>query len=238
MLREAARRPANYWFYRTGLRSTSHVAWAAISFSLSSGRRSSSAIYDVALGPAHARYLFVKHDRLAIADQGSPTLQPVTIDGPRPCSQTNGLPASRLVVPGKPRCCQRSARPSRRHNRRGRRSAAQPYTRVAGAFAKASAQASSGPAKRGITVSFGSTTAKRAGRRTGAAVKRKRKLKPLLGSSVIFEPELRQIFCSCRAALRRQKAIHAETTPGLSSMGVGSHWSPCSIRSEPPVLGA
>jgi hypothetical protein len=24
-----------------------------------------------------------------------------------------------------------------------------------------------------------------------------------------------------------------ETTPGLSSMGVGSHWSPCSIRSEP-----
>jgi hypothetical protein len=119
MLREAARRPVNYWFYRTGLRSKSHVARAAISFSLSRGRRSSSAVYDVALGPAHARYLFVKHDRLAIADQGSPTLQPVTIDGPRPCSQTNGLPASRLVVPGKPRCCQRSARPSRRHNQRG-----------------------------------------------------------------------------------------------------------------------
>jgi hypothetical protein len=31
-LREAARRSVNYWFYRTGFRSTSHVASAAMSF--------------------------------------------------------------------------------------------------------------------------------------------------------------------------------------------------------------
>jgi hypothetical protein len=57
--------------------------------------------------------------------------------------------------------------------------------RVAGVFAKACANPSSGPAI--LPSRFDSTTTKRAWRRTGAAVKRKRKLKPLFGVVGNFE---------------------------------------------------
>jgi hypothetical protein len=54
--------------------------------------------------------------------------------------------------------------------------------------------------------------------------------------------------CRCQApkkTLRLRKSepgnrgndlLRTQCPPGLSSMGLGSHWSPCSIRSEPPVL--
>ena len=34
----------------------------------------------------------------------------------------------------------------------------------------------------------------------------------------------------------RRNDFARETTPGLSSMGVGSNWSPCSTQSEPPSV--
>ena len=79
-----------------------------------------------------------------------------------------------------------------------------PACALAGAFAKASANPSNGAAMRSIIkCRFGSTTAKRAERRSGATVKPLRKVKPYFGAFGIFEGTL----------------SHRQMTPGLSSVG-------------------